>query len=188
MPLPLELAETYRTYYAFAQQAAQARTHEGQYAYTSAHLVSAVNEVLRSSGRAGSFQLNQQLTTLFGIARKADVANQALMQAPLGSPITADMSTNWPTAASTTTQQAQPEYYAKAQFTYTNALGEQSTGWISVTGITAVPQSKAALVNRLQGAAMVAYSTAPEEGGTPKTDAEVMMEFGDFLDMQFYAV
>lgn len=188
MPLPPELADTYRNYWAFAQQAAQAKNPDGSYAYTTTDLVSAVAEALAATGESVSFQTASQLGSLFGIARTASRANDALMAAEPDSPITSDMFTAWPTAAPVGVQDAQPEFFARAQFTYTNALGEQSAGWVSITGLTQIPPSQANLLNRLQGAAMTAYSVAPDEGGSPTSDAEVMQAFGDFTDVQLYAV
>lgn len=188
MPLPPELADTFRTYWAFAQQAASTKNPDGSYAYNSFDLVSAVNDALRSAGQPGSFQVNQQLTTLFGIARVADVAAANLLAASPEDQITTSMWTDWPTAAPIGVQDVQPEFMARAQFSYTNALGEQSTGWITLTGLTQMPTSQGNLLNRLQGAAMTSYATPPDEGGSPTSDAEVMAEFGDFLDVQLFAV
>lgn len=188
MPLPPELADTYRTYWAFAQQAAQAKNPDGSYAYTTTDLVAAVADALGATGQSVSFQTASQLGSLFGIARSASRANDTLMAAEPGSPITTSMWTDWPTAAPVGVQDVQPEFMARAQFTYTNALGEQSTGWVSLTGMTQLPPSQANLLNRLQGAAMTAYSVSPDEGGSPTSDAEVMQEFGGFTDVQLYAV
>jgi len=98
------------------------------------------------------------------------------------------MISQWPTAAPLSIQSVQPEYTAKAQFTYTNMIGEISTGWVTLTGISQLPPTVGNLQLRLQGAAMQSYTQTPDEGGTPKTDAEVMAEFGEFTDLQLYAV
>lgn len=188
MPLPPELSDTYRTFWAFAQQAAQTKNPDGSYAYTTTDLVSAVAGALSGSGQAMTFETGSQLGTLFGIARAADQANSNLFNADPGSAITSDMLSAWPTAASIGVQDAQPEYFARASFTYLNALGETSQGWVSLTGLTQLPPSQANLLNRLQGAAMTSYSVAPDEGGSPTSDAEVMQAFGEFTDVQLYAV
>ena len=188
MPLPPELLDTYRQYWAFAQQAASTKNPDGSYAYTSTELVSAAAEAARSVGQSISFQQGSQLVSLFGIARSADRANTTLAEADTEAAITSAMFSNWPTAAPLTVQDVQTEYMAKAQFTYTNQIGEISTGWVTLTGMTQLPPSVGNLQLRLQGAAMQAYSQTPDEGGTPKTDAEVMASFGDFTDVQLYAV
>lgn len=188
MPLPPELVDAYRAYWSFAQQAATTLTETGAYAYTSGDLVSAVNASLRSAGQSGSFLLNNQLTSLFSIARGNASAASQLMNAAADAQITSAMIGAWPTAAPAGVQAAQPEYMAKAQFTYTNAIGEQSTGWVTMTGITQLPPSAGNLALRMRGIAESQYAMTPEEGGTPKTDAEVMTEFGEFTDLQLYAV
>lgn len=188
MPLPPELQDTYRSYWAFAQQAASAKDEQGNYLYNSAQLNAAVSSALSAIGQSASFQTYQQLPVLFGMARASDVANTALFNATAEQQITTGMVSAWPTAASTIVQDAQPEFMAKASFTYTNQIGEISQGWVTITGITQLPFTVGNLQNRLQGAALQAYSQTPAEGGTPKTDAEVMASFGDFTELQLYAV
>jgi hypothetical protein len=188
MPLPPELADTYRTYWAFAQQAAMTRNPDGSYAYTVTDLIAAAADAAQATGQPFTFTTGSQLSQLFGIARTASRASDELQGASPGSPITSSMWTNWPTAAPIGVQDVQPEFMARAQFSYTNALGEQSTGWVTLTGLTQLPPSQANLYNRLQGAAMTSYSVAPDEGGSPTSDAEVMQEFGEFTDVQLFAV
>lgn len=188
MPIPPELQDTYRQFWAFAQSAASARDEQGNYQFRSTDLVAAVSAAMQAQGESVSFQTNSQLVSLFGMARASDRANEALFNAAAESEITAAMYSNWPTAATTSIQAAQPEYMARASFTYTNQIGEISTGWVTLTGITQLPPSAGNLSLRLQGAAMQAYTQTPDEGGTPKTDAEVMAEFGQFTDVQLYAV
>lgn len=188
MPIPPELTDTYRQFWSFAQQAASAKTPDGGYAYTSAQLNEAVSEALSAAGQTASFQTYQQLPVLFGMARANDRAATNLFSAAQEQQISSDMVAAWPTAAPVSIQDVQPEYMAKAQFTYTNQIGEISTGWVTLTGITQLPPSVGNLQLRLQGAAMQNYTQTPDEGGTPKTDAEVMAEFGEFTDVQLYAV
>lgn len=188
MPLPPELLDTYRTYWQFAQEAAQAKAEDGGYAYTVTDLVAAAAQAARDTGTPFSFQTSSQLSQLFGMARVNDRAIIALTTAAPDSLIDSSMVAAWPTAAPVGIQDAQPEYMARAQFTYTNMLGGQQTGWITLTGLTQVPATTTSLLNRLQGAAMTAYSTPPEEGGSPKSDAEMMAGFGDFTEVQLYAV
>lgn len=188
MALPPEMQDTYRSYWQFAQQAATAKDQDGGYTYTVTDLVTAVSQVARDAGQSLSFQAGSQLGSLFAIARANDRAASELLSAAPDSRIKTSMIGSWPTAAPASVQATQPEYMAKAQFTYTNALGEISTGWITMSGITHLPPSVSNLVLRMQGAAQQQYAKTPEEGGTPKTDAEVMTDFGEFTDLQLYAV
>lgn len=188
MPIPIELQDTYRQFWSFAQAAASAKDEAGNYQYRSTDLVSAVSAALSAQGQSASFQTNSQLVTLFGMARVSDRANTNLFNASPDQVIDSGMFSNWPTAAPVSVQDAQPEYMARASFTYTNQIGEISTGWVTLTGITQLPPTQGNLALRLQGAAMQAYTQTPDEGGTPKTDAEVMASFGQFTDLQLYAV
>ena len=188
MPIPSDLIDTYRQYWSFAQSAASTKNDDGSYAFRSTDLVAAVSSALGAQGQSASFQTNSQLVTLFGMARVSDRANTILQGATPDQAIGGDMFSNWPTAAPVSVQDAQPEYMARAQFTYTNQIGEISTGWVTITGMNQLPPSVGNLQLRLQGAAMQAYSQTPDEGGTPKTDAEVMASFNEFTDLQLYAV
>lgn len=188
MAIPPELQDTYRAWWQLVTHAAQAKTPEGGYAYTVADVQVAASQILAASGQSRPFSLGPQLSTLFGIARANDRAFTSLGESSPTSTIDSSMVARWPTAAPEFISDVQPEFMAKASFTYTNAIGEQSTGWITVTGITQLPPTVSNLQLRLQGAAQSAYAQSPEEGGTPKTDAEVMVEFGDFTGLQLFAV
>lgn len=188
MPIPPELQDVYRQFWSITQAAAMAKNPDGSYQYRSNELISAVSEALAAQGQTASFQTYSQLPSLFAMARASDRANTNLFSAGLASEITSDMVSQWPTAAPVTVQDAQPQYMAKAQFTYTNQIGEISTGWVTLTGITQLPPSVGNLQLRMQGAAISNYTQTPDEGGTPKTDAEVMAEFGEFTELQLYAV
>jgi hypothetical protein len=182
------MQDTYRSYWQLAQAAATAKAEDGGYAYTVTDLVTAASQLARDAGLSLSFQEGSQLGSLFSIARANDRAGSELLSAAPDSRIKSSMVGSWPTAAPASVQAAQPEYMAKAQFTYTNALGEISTGWITMSGITHLPPSVSNLALRMQGAAQQAYAKTPDEGGTPKTDAEVMTDFGEFTDLQLYEV
>lgn len=188
MALPPELQDTYRAWWQLVQHAAQAKAEDGGYAYTVADVQAAASQILAEAGQPRPFSLGPQLSSLFGMARANDRAIGELAGAAAGDSITSRMVGAWPTAAPEFVADVQPEYLAKASFTYTNMIGEQSTGWISLTGLSQLPPTVANLQLRLQGAAMAAYAVGPEEGGTPKTDAEVMAEFGDFTSVQLFAV
>jgi len=188
VPLPPELVDTYRSYWPLVQQSATTKAEDGGYAYTSADLVAAAAELERRAGGALTFAAGSQLTQLFSLARSNDRAASELLAARPDVTITGRMIGAWPTAAPAGVFDIQPEYMAKAQFTYINQIGEQSTGWITMTGLTHLPPSTGNLALRMRGIAESQYAMTPEEGGTPKTDAEVMAEFGEFTDLQLYAV
>lgn len=188
MPLTPELQDTYRQWWQLIQSAAQAKDADGGYSYTVTDVQSAASQILAEAGQPRPFSLGPQISSLFGMARSADRAITTLGAAGPGDSITTSMVATWPTAAPEFISDVQPEYMAKASFTYTNQLGEESNGWITITGITQLPPTVGNLQLRLQGAAQSAYAQTPEEGGTPKTDAEVMAEFGDFTSIQLFAV
>ena len=188
MALPPEFQDTYRQYWALVDHAASAIAEDGGYAYTSSDLLVAASQLAREAGTPLSFQASSQLTSLFSLARANARASDTLTTANASSVLNTGMVGSWPTAASPDIQGAQPSYMARAAFTYTNAIGEQSTGWITLTNMTQLPPTVGNLNLRLQGAAQSAYSRTPEEGGTPRTDAEVMTEFGDFTSIQLFAV
>lgn len=188
MPLSPQLQDAYRNAWGLIQYAATQRDESGAYTYRSSDVVSAAAELAREAGQSLSFGYFSAITTLFGMARGNANAANALTSADLLSSIDASMIGAWPTAAPLDVQAAQPSYMAKAEFSYVNALGDQSTGWVTLTGMTQLPSTVNGLQLRLQGAALTAYSQTPSEGGSPTTDAEVMTAFGDFLSIQLYAV
>src|SRR6266702_3145033 len=84
-------------------------------------------------------------------------------------------------------QAAQPRYDVKAQFTYTAATGFEQVSWVTLSGVTQLPETTGLLGLRMQGAAIKAYTTPEGEGGA-YLDAELMAEFGSILQMQIFAV
>jgi hypothetical protein len=186
--LPPELQDTYRAWWQLVQHAAEAKAEDGGYLYTVADVQSAASAILAEAGQPRPFSLGPQLSSLFGMARSADRAFSNLAEAGGNDTITSAMVATWPTAAPEFISDVAPEFMAKASFTYTNALGEQSTGWITMTGLSQIPPTPNNLRLRLQGAAQQAYAATPDEGGSPTTDAEVMSEFGDFTSVQLFAV
>lgn len=188
MALPPEFQDTYRQYWALVQHAASAIDESGGYAYTSSDLLSAAADLSRQAGTPLTFQAGSQLTSLFAMARGNARASDELTSASGSSILNTGMVGEWPTAATMAGQSIQPVYMARASFTYTNAIGEQSNGWVTLTNMSQIPPTAGNLRLRLQGAATSAYSKTPQEGGTPKTDAEVMTDFGDFTSIELFAV
>lgn len=188
MALSPELQAAYGDYWQLTQAVANDTQPDGSYTYRSTDLVSIAYQVAEDNDVTLPSNTPQQLLQLFSVARGNARASDDLTAADPTASITGSMVGNWPTAAPESVQDVQPLYMAKGQFTYTNALGEQQTGWVTITNITAIPPTAGNLANRLQGAAQQQYSLTPQEGGTPKTDAEVMTEFGELTSMQLYAV
>ena len=188
MPLSAAAAAVYGKLWSFVQAAASIKTDQGTYAYTSNDVVQAANAIYKEAGQALTFAESTGIPGLFSMARAQQRSADALFTADAMSSIDASMISEWPTAAPLSVQAVQPEYMAKAEFTYTNAIGEQTTGWITLTGITQLPTTVGNLQLRLQGLAISSYSTPPDQNGTPKTDAEVMTAFGSFTQIQLYAV
>lgn len=188
MAIPPELQDTYRQWWQLVEHAAQATDEAGNYTYTVADVQAAASQILTEQGQRQTFTQATQISQLFGMARSADRAITTLSAAEPSDSIDSGMIATWPTAAPEFISDTQPEYMAKGSFTYTNQLGETSTGWITITGMTQLPPTAGNLQLRLQGAAQQAYAQTPEEGGTPRTDAEVMAEFGEFTSVQLFAV
>lgn len=187
MALAPNVQAAYGKLWTFVQGAAAATTPEGKYAYESPDVISAASAIYREAGQALSFAENSAIPTLFSMARSQARAISALNSAAPGAAIDASMISQWPTAASLGTQAAQPEYMAKAQFTYTSAAGTEETAWITLTGLTQLPASPDALALRLTGAAINAYTTPEQEGGN-YLDAELMASFGSITQLQLYTV
>jgi hypothetical protein len=180
--------QAYRNWSQLISAAASTRTDTGGYAYTVTDLVSAASELARAAGSALSFAESSAISQLFGQARRSANAAAALTTADLTSSIESGMIGEWPTAAPLDIQAIQPEYMAKASFTYMSALGEEMQGWVTITGINNLPASTGTLRSMLQGKAMSAYTQTQGEGGTPKTGAEIMTAWGDFTSIQLYAL
>lgn len=188
MALDPSVLQAYRNLWQLVQQAAAARDEQGAYLYRSTDVVAAASQLARDAGQALSFAEASAIPSLFALARGNARAGDALATADLTAGIDASMIGEWPTAPAAGIQAAQPLYMAKASFSYVNALGEQQQGWVTLTGITQLPTSVGNLQLRLQGAALSSYTRSQSEGGTPRTDAEVMTEFGQFTSIQLYAV
>lgn len=171
----------------FIQAVAPARSDTGGYAYQSSDILSAAAQLAREAGQALSFAEAQGVFGLVSLARSQATAIDALNSAAPGQAIDASMIARWPTAASLEVQAAQPQYMAKAQFTYTNNLGDQATSWITLTGMTELPMSADALALRLTGAAISAYSQPASEGGK-YLPADQMASFGAITQVQLFAV
>ena len=183
---PAEQA-AYTKLWNFIQPSAIARAASGAYQYASSVIIGAAAAVAREYGQALSFLEAQGIPGLISLARSQDRAIGSLNSAAPGQAIDASMIATWPTAASLAVQAAQPEYMAKAQFTYVNNLGEQVTSMITVTGITELPMTADALALRMTGAAISAYSTPASEGGK-YLPADQMASFGQITQLQLYAV
>lgn len=188
MPLSATAQAAYSKLWQFVQEAASVKTDSGQYAYTSRDVVQAANAIYKEAGQALTFAESAGIPGLFSMARAQYRSADALFTADAMTSIDASMIAEWPTAAPLAVQAAQPQYMAKGEFTYTNAIGEVTTGWVTITGITQLPTTVGNLRLRLQGKAISSYSTPPDQNGTPKTDAEVMTAFGSFTSIQLYAV
>jgi hypothetical protein len=187
MALAGVLVDVYRSLWGLIQQAAQAKTDQGAYAFRSTDVVAAASQLAREAGSALTFAEAGAIPGLFSLARSNARAADALATADLTLGIDASMVGEWPTAPSLAVQAAQPSYMAKAQFDYINALGETQTGWVTITGITQLPSTVGNLQLRLQGAALSSYTATKADGGTPLTDAEVMTQFMDFTSIQLFA-
>lgn len=163
------------------------RSESGGYEWSSGLILRAANQQAREFGQPLTFQENTAALKLISMARSMDRAAGNLTAAAPDTAIDSSMIADWPTAAGPAVQAAAPAYMAKAQFTYTDTLGQQQTAWITVTGITQLPDTAGALALRLTGAAIQAYTTPSQEGGN-YLEAEMMSEFGSITSMQLYAV
>jgi hypothetical protein len=171
----------------FVSAVAPDRTDTGSYTYTSSDILSAAASIAREAGQSLSFAESSGIFGLISLARGQANAIDALNSAAPNQAIDASMIAQWPTAADAEVQAVQPSYMAKGQFTYTDALGQQQSAWVTLTGLTGIPVSADALALRLTGAAIQAYTTPESEGGN-YLPAEQMSTFGEITSMQLYAV
>ncbi len=188
MPLPPAVQSVYGRYWALAQDFASARDETGAYAVQSSDFVSAASQLAREAGSALSFAEASGLPGLFASARKISNAITSLSAADLTAGIDSSMVAAWPTAAGLATQAAQPQYRVRAEITYTDVLGNDQQRWISLSGITQLPGTVGGLALRVQGKAIQAYTTPPEEGGKYQIPGEQMSAFGEVLSMQIFQV
>jgi len=187
VPLPPEAEKAYGQWWQLAYSAATSKDDTGRYQFTVTDLVSAAARIARDAGEAISFATSAALGQLFGVARRSGRAIDALAGAGPDQAIDSSMIAEWPTAAGPNIQAAQPRYDVKAQFTYTAATGFEQVSWVTLSGVTQLPETTGLLGLRMQGAAIKAYTTPEGEGGA-YLDAELMAEFGSILQMQIFAV
>ena len=187
MALSAAIEAAYSKLWNFIQSVAPVRSATGAYAYQSSDIWSAASQIAREAGQSLTALENRGVPGLISLARSQANAIDALNSAPPGAAIDASMIATWPTAASLDVQAAQPQFMAKAQFTYTNNVGEQVQSWITVTNITELPQSADALALRLTGAAISAF-TAPQSEGGKYLPADQMASFVSLNQFQLYAV
>jgi len=171
----------------FIQPVATARSESGSYVHPSSDILSAATNLAREAGQALSTAERRGVFGLVSLARRQAGAIDALNSAGPGQAIDSTMIAAWPTAASLDVQAAQPQYMARAQFTYTNNVGDVATSWITLSGITELPMTADALALRLTGAAISSYSRPASEGGK-YLPAEQMASFGGIIQLQLYTV
>ena len=161
---PAELA-AYQKLSSYILAVAPQRTETGRYAYQSSQILREASLLAEYYDQPLTFTEAQGVFGLISRARSNAVAADALNAAVPGQAIDASMIGQWYTAASLEVQAAQPQYFARAQISFTNAVGEQVTTWFQVKGITELPSSADALALRLTGLAIKAYTTPVSEGG-----------------------
>lgn len=170
MDLPPAADAMYKTWWAFAQYAAQATNPDGSWAYSVTDASSAASQINRDvyGGQGGYNPIG--LSQLFSIARKIGNSTAALAAADPASPITDAMVQQAPWSRPLAEQTASPQWQARVLMTYTDPLGIQLQEYTVVTISQVLPSSitslNAQLALRIQD-----QLSAPPGTGTPREGA-----------------
>lgn len=186
MALSEYMQSVYAEAWPLVQDAARTNPDTGRAMYTATDVAAVARQLSARAQGAGAFAYRSALSSLYGLARRGYRAADVLTAASLTQTIDASMIGEWPTAAPLTTEAAQPKYMARMQFTFTNQLGEQSTAWMTLSGITQQPITRGDLQTQLIRKATDAYTTPEDEGGK-YLRGEQMAQFGAVLQLQLWS-
>lgn len=168
MDLPPQADAMYKTWWSFANYAANAREADGSYSFTVADLSSAASQISKTVGGAYSAYNPIGVSQLFSIARRISNASGALGDAPGSAPVDASMVAEAPWSRSPAEQAAMPMWQARVTMTYTDAAGVQQEG-ISVVNISQVLPSSVASLQAQMELRIADQLAAPPGTGTPRT-------------------
>lgn len=168
MDLPPLADAMYRTWWSFANYAANAREPDGSYSFTVADTSSAASEISKTVGGAFASYNPIGVSQLFGIARKIGNATAALAAADPADPLTSAHVAEAPWSRSAADQAAMPQWQARVSITYTDSSGVQQQG-ISVVNISQVLPSTVASLHAQLELRIADQLASPPGTGTPKS-------------------
>jgi len=177
----------YAEAWSLVQDAAAINPETGRARYTATDVQQAAGQLLARASGAEAFAYRAALGQLYGMAVSNSRAAANLSTADLSAGLDASMIGTWPTAAGPQIQAVQPQYMAKMEFTYTTVTGDTATAWITVSGLTELPQQVGTLQGMLTGRALTAYTT-PESQGGKYLPGQMLAQFGEVTSMQLYAM
>lgn len=175
MDLPPLADAMYKTWWSFANYAANAREDDGSYSYTVTDASSAASQINRDiyGGQGGYNPIG--LSQLFSIARKIGNSTASLAAAAPGAQIDASMVTEAPWSRPIAEQAASPEWQARMTITYTDAAGVTQEGTTVVVIPQNLPSSIASLTAQMELRVQDQLS-APPGTGTPRTGTLVSID------------
>lgn len=168
MDLPAAADAMYKTWWSFANYAANAREADGTYSFTVTDTSAAASEVSKTVGGAFASYNPIGISQLFSVARKIGNATSALGRADPSAPIDPSMVAEAPWSRPAAEQAAMPQWQARVAITYTDAAGVQQQG-ISVVNISQVlPSSVASLQAQIE-LRIADQLASPPGTGTPRS-------------------
>lgn len=170
MELPPAADAMYKTWWSFANYAANARESDGSYSFTVADASSAASQISRTVGQQYESWNPIGLSQLFSVARKIGNATTALGNAEGGASIDSTMVAEAPWSRSAAEQAAMPMWQARVTMTYTDPAGVQQEG-IAVVNISQVLPSSVASLQAQMELRVGDQLSAPPGTGTPRTGA-----------------
>lgn len=167
MDLPAQADAMYKTWWSFANYAANAREADGSYSFTVADVSSAASSISKTVGGAYSAYNPIGLSQLFSVARKIGNATASLGNAAGAAGIDLSMVAEAPWSRPAAEQAAMPMWQARVTMTYTDSAGVQQEG-ISVVNITQVLPSSVASLNAQMALRVQDQLSSPPGTGTPR--------------------
>lgn len=168
MELPTQADAMYKTWWNFANYAANAREPDGSYSYNVTDASSAASEISKTVGGAYSSYNPIGVSQLFSIARKIGNSTSQLAAAAGGQQISGSMVAEAPWSRPPAEQAAMPMWQARVTMTYTDSAGIQQQG-IAVVNISQVLPSSVASLQAQMELRIADQLAAPPGTGTPRT-------------------
>lgn len=168
MQLPPLADAMYKTWWSFANYAANAVDAAGKFLYSVTDASSAASQINKDvyGGQGGYNPIG--LSQLFSVARKIGNATSALSSADSGGSIDLSMVAEAPWSRSAAEQAALPMWQARIAMTYTDAEGVQQQG-IAVVNISQVLPSSIASLQAQMELRVADQLSAPPGTGTPRS-------------------
>lgn len=168
MDLPPAADAMYKTWWSFANYAANAKNADGTWAFSVADASSAASQIAKDVGGQYASWSPIGLSQLFSRARTIGNATNSLGAAEGAVSIADSMVAEAPWSRPSAEQAALPMWQARVTMTYTDAAGVQQEG-ISVVNISQVLPSSVASLQAQMELRVADQLAAPPGTGTPRT-------------------